>query len=460
MTGPAGFQADERRDFTWTAADRRSLGCQTVGGNSRRDDGESLHPGGQPARPSPAVIGKSPVTTTGASFAPRPDDAAAGVKGFLRDLHRQANKSPIGYASRTGAFPGAALLPRVFPLVLDANMIRGELLRMTRTGRTVLVNAANTGVFRLFVAQHVVDEVWEHYATWAKRKKVPEAAVLKAWETELLPLLRCVAIPDGWTTPDESIRLATLARPEPDGDPDDVPTATLALILGVPLLSRDGKPLEAVYGTDFDKEAHKQWLNALKAGGDLGPLGQYVQMTTKLVALLGGGAIAGMRAAASRWSWVTVLASVAGSGALAALLIPADARRSIRSRVRSALGSGLTFFAGINSAHQLAEEQFRTLAAPAPSDENLLTDLAPTAAIGRLCLRELARAPAGRLPAVELHHRLAANYDIAGGAGMVRNELRRWPCFVHVGDGEYQVGHALVLAPSDDVESMSCGPLE
>jgi predicted nucleic acid-binding protein len=345
-------------------------------------------------------------------------------------------------------------------LVLDANMIRGELIRMTRTGRTVLVNAANSGVFRLFVAQHVVDEVWEHYATWAKRKKVAEAAVLKAWETELLPLLRCVAVPDGWTTPQESARLAALARPEPDGDPDDVPTATLALILGVPLLSRDGKPLEAVYGTDFDKEAHKRWLDALKAGGDLGPLGQYMQLTTNLVVVLGGGAIAGIRAAASRWSWLTVLASVAGSGALAALLIPADARRSIRSRVGGVLGSGATFIAGINSAHQRAEEQFRTLAAPAPSDETLLTDLMPSAAIGRLCLRELSRVPASRLSAIELHGRLAANYTIAGGAGAVRDELGRWPCFVHVGDREYQVGRALILTSSDDDRPMSHYPPE
>jgi hypothetical protein len=33
-----------------------------------------------------------------------------------------------------GAFPGVILLPRVYPLVLDANMIRGELIRIGSKG--------------------------------------------------------------------------------------------------------------------------------------------------------------------------------------------------------------------------------------------------------------------------------------------------------------------------------------
>jgi predicted nucleic acid-binding protein len=191
-----------------------------------------------------------------------PHDAELQVERLVRSLHRQANVSPIEFADNAGAFPSVILLPQASPLVLDANMIRGELIRIARTGRTVLVNAANSGVFRLFVAQHVVDEVWEHYATWARRKNVDAVDVRKVWEAELLPLLRCVSIPDGWTTVDESSRIATLARPGPDGDPDDVPTATLALLLGAPLLSRDGKPLDAVYGPDFDQDAHTRsgWM--------------------------------------------------------------------------------------------------------------------------------------------------------------------------------------------------------
>jgi predicted nucleic acid-binding protein len=379
-----------------------------------------------------------------------PHDAELQIQRFVRSVHRQANVSPIEYADSSGAFPAVILLPRVFPLVLDANMIRGELIRMALTGRTVLVNAANSGVFRLFVAQHVVDEVWEHYGTWARRKKVAAAEVRNAWETELLPLLRCVIIPDSWTTVEESSRLATLARPAPHGDPDDVPTATLTLLLGAPLLSRDTKPVEAVYGPDFDKEAHQEWLDALKAGGDLGPLGQYLHLSTNLIVLLGRGAIGGLRAASARWSWPTLILAIAGSGALAALFAPADKRRQIGSALGTALDAGLTFFVGIGAAHRRAEEQFGTLAAPSPSDEQILTDLPPHAAIGRLCLRELAQAPEGRLSAAELHDRLAADYTIPGGTRIVQRELERWFCFEGVGEGEYQVGRAVVVAPAND----------
>ncbi len=149
----------------------------------------------------------------------------------------------------------------------------------------------------------------------------------------------------------------------------------------------------------------------------------------------------------ARWSSPTVILAIAGSSALTALLAPADKRRQIGSALGTALDASLTFFVGIGAAHRRAEEQFGTLAAPSPSDERILTDLSPRAAIGRLCLRELARAPEGRLSAAELHDRLAPDYTIPGGARSVQHELDRWSCFEIVGEAAYQVGRALVLAP-------------
>jgi hypothetical protein len=145
-----------------------------------------------------------------------------------------------------------------------------------------------------------------------------------------------------------------------------------------------------------------------------------------------------------------VLLAIGGSGALAVMLAPADKRKQIGSRIGTALDTGLTFFVGIGAAHRRAEEQFATLAAPSPSDERILADLAPHAAISRLCLRELARAPEGRLSEDELHDRLAGDYTIPGGTQAVARELARWSSFENVGDGEYQVGRALVLAPVND----------
>jgi hypothetical protein len=128
---------------------------------------------------------------------------------------------------------------------------------------------------------------------------------------------------------------------------------------------------------------------------------------------------------------------------LAVLLTPAGKRKQIGSRVGTALDAGLTLLMGIIAAHRRAEEQFRTLAAPTPTDERILADLAPHAAIGRLCLGELAQAPEGRLSAAELHERLASHYTISGGARTVHGELAGWSCFEDAGDGEYQVGRAL-----------------
>jgi len=141
-----------------------------------------------------------------------------------------------------------------------------------------------------------------------------------------------------------------------------------------------------------------------------------------------------------------VLSVIVAGGALAAVLTPADRLRNIGGRVGSALESGLTLFSGISAAHSRAVEQFGTLAAPSPSDERILTELAGSAAVGRICLRELARVPASQLSPTQLHDQLARSYTIPGEAATIGRALPRWPCFRHVGDGQHQVGRALIIA--------------
>ena len=89
-----------------------------------------------------------------------------------------------------------------------------------------------------------------------------------------LPLIRVVQIGEGhlaWLSPAELDRVRHLA--EPCQDPDDVPSAVLALLLEAFFLSEDVKPLRAVYG-HADLSGHREWVSILKAGGDVGQLGK------------------------------------------------------------------------------------------------------------------------------------------------------------------------------------------
>ena len=61
--------------------------------------------------------------------------------------------------------------------------------------RTILCSAANSGVLRLFCAEHVVEEVYRHAGEWATTQGLDPVAVEALWETSSLPVLRCVAIP-------------------------------------------------------------------------------------------------------------------------------------------------------------------------------------------------------------------------------------------------------------------------
>ena len=76
--------------------------------------------------------------------------------------------------------------------------------------------------------------------------------------------------------PNEQARIDILGDAEHrKGDPDDVPSAVLSLLLQAPFLTKDGNALEAVYGNSLDM-GQTEWLDALRAGGDLGQLSEYL----------------------------------------------------------------------------------------------------------------------------------------------------------------------------------------
>jgi predicted nucleic acid-binding protein len=379
------------------------------------------------------------------------------IETAVRGMHRQSSQATITLPNEYGAF-GEAGLPTVFPMVIDANALRDELLRTTRKNqRTILCNAANSGVLRLFCAAHVVEEVHKHAAEWATTQGLDPAAVQAVWETSYLPLLRCVAIPEPLTTARENERLAVLADPTSRyGDPDDVPTATLALLLGAPLLSKDASPLRAVYGDGFDHVAHARWLRALAAGGDLGPLSQYMQTASMATFAVGYGIYAAVKGLARRVSLPWLVGSAVAT-ALGSLLISPEEKQRARMTAGRFLAGALELFGEIMKLHSAAKRQFDTLAAPRPSWDDVANEVGGNRVLMRYSLYELARSPSSDLSAAELRERLPLDDSVPHGEAEVRAVLRAGCCFEQIYPGRFQVGAALAHGAATELDLLGGG---
>lgn len=365
-----------------------------------------------------------------------PEDFARLLRGIVADTHKSSAVAPIRFPDPQGAFPGDILL-RPPPVVVDANVLRNDILRACRTGgRTVLVTAANAGLLRLFCAEHVYLEVIEHSGDWTATGAVTRDAFLRRWLLEYLPLIRVVTIGEGylaWLDPAELARIRRLA--EPGQDPDDVPSAVLALLLEAFFLSEDAKPLRAVYG-DADMVKHREWVSILKAGGDVGELGKTFTLAVNLTALAGHGLASGTRRIAAATSPWLLVAAVLGA-AWWYLKRPA----STRQRVASMAESFLTCVLGAAIAYEEVQGQFISAAPKTPGWASLAAALPPAAVLGRACLHTLARSPGCDRSAAELTADLPF-LGVAQGEAKVRQVLRDAGPFTEVWRGRWQAGQA------------------
>jgi predicted nucleic acid-binding protein len=356
---------------------------------------------------------------------------------MVADRHQISAVEPIRFPGAEGAFPGDVLL-RPPPVVVDANVLRNDILRACRTGRrTVLITAANAGLLRLFCAEHVYREVIEHSGDWTAEGPITRDVFLRRWLFEYLPLIRVVLVGEGhlaWLAPAELARIRRLA--EPGQDPDDVPSATLALLLEAFFLSEDRKPLRAVYGDAYLAGRHREWVNILKAGGDAGELEKTLILAINLTGLAAHGIAGGAgRIAAATSPWVLVAAGL-GTGWWY-LSRPA----STRQRVASAAGSALTCALGAAVAYQEVQDEFTSASPETPSWASLAASLRPAAVLGRACLHTLARSPGGNCSAVELAAELPW-LGVAQGEAKVRQVLRDTGPFTEVWRGRWQAGQA------------------
>ncbi len=322
------------------------------------------------------------------------------------------------------------------PVVADTNVLLRDVAKACRQERrTILVNVANTGAVRLFCARHVLDEFAAHAARYAARRGVPFDVYIRRWESEYLPFLRLVTPAEGLLDPAEAERVALLDHgPPARRDPDDVPSAVLALHLGAFYLSTDRKPLQAVHGPGVDLKRHGEWVAVLGSAGDASELGKLLRSASGISELAGHGGLATVK-----WVWNNVSPwAVAGIAAVAGYSLwaaePEDRQRILRG------ASAVAGFVGeIAVEHQVASAAFTAMSAHVPAWAELARDVPAESVRARACLYTLARSPIPDLSAAELTDGLPV-LPASTGETAVRTTLRRHDCFHQVHRGRWQVG--------------------
>lgn len=334
------------------------------------------------------------------------------------------------------SFPAAAIVqPR--PLVGDTRFLGGDIgYACRRSQRTTMITATNAQVFRLFCAQHVVDEVLEHHGLWSEHERttVTSAQFLQRWHHEYLRMIRVVpnnGIPLDWFSPAERDRLAQL---EID-DADDIPSVKLALVARGLYLSKDRDALRAAYGAAADLIDHEEWLVRLRAGSDAAELMRMLRGAGALTYAAGYGAFSGARWIYDRLGDVSILL-----GAGTALLIWQWLRQPSRASLREGATKMIELVATIGLEQREREAHSLRALPPVPTWADLLETNDRDAVVGRACLYYLARESHGHLSAAELAAKI--RQQVACSDGRVRALLRATPCFTEVCPGRWQVGRA------------------
>lgn len=364
-----------------------------------------------------------------------PPERRSPIAESLRGLHLSRSHQPIKGTDQDGCFPPGAVA-EVPPIVLDACVLRDDILHSCSRGRTVLTNAANEGFLRLFVARHVLEEVERHSERWAADARVPHEGFLERWRSDYLPLIHLVSVPRDATemlTPAEMSRISRLMVQ----DASDVPSAVLSLLLGGLHLSVNGHALRAVYGVDVDMDEHRQWLGALSAGADSGELKLMAQSSIVSVALIATGLDAGLRRLLRAPAPI-----VMGAGAAAGLLLIVGTSPVTKEGLKSAIAAAATALVEGARLHAESSAHFEAFVPPMPSWPEIAEACDPLAVLARACVYALARAKVSDHSAVEVAD-LIPPLPVAQGSAKVRQVLRCQPCFKEIYRGRWQVGMSI-----------------
>jgi hypothetical protein len=367
-------------------------------------------------------------------------EVTASIRSVLKQLHIRASGSVIVLPDAAGAFP-MAMLTNVPPVVVDANTLRNDVLySCTHDGRrTTLTNAASAGLLRPFCAAHVLNEVVEHHREWAEQEHVPVDDFVACWNQQYAPLLRVIEeVPTGLLTAEEQIRIDALHSE----DPDDVPSATLALLIQGFYLTTDRRARAAVYGVDATSEELRGWLSVLQAGGDAGLLGAQFEFTMVVTELLGHAARSlfdRLTRELPTWLRLMIVAGLVAAGGYLARRSSAETRDRFARGLDQLMGLAVA----AREVYDVAVEQLRAVTPAVPSWAALAASTGAERVLVRASLHALARSKMSHQSAVELAGQLSL-LPVAQGPQRVREVLRGRGCFSEVYRGRWQVGRALV----------------
>jgi predicted nucleic acid-binding protein len=321
--------------------------------------------------------------------------------------------------------------------VVDANVLRHEVGRICRAQRrTILVTGANTRAFRLFCADHVIEEVERHARRWATELQVDYSLFIKTWNSTYVPLLRRVDTSSLETMllPDERARVEQLRTRR---DPDDVPSVTLALAMGALFLTEDKAPYEAVHGRKTNRTEIRAWLSLLRDGGNAEELNKINSVTLFFP-------LASIAAVFSAGRWLHARSALAMLGvciasAVGAVLVPQSLYRrgwmTIKDVV-STVGDGLIM------PQLQASQRVRSALSPFPNWSELVQGSTPDDALARACLYQLARSRNSPSRPGQLARELPS-LGISTAAARVGKMLHQRQCFYEPYRGKWQIGQPI-----------------
>jgi hypothetical protein len=303
--------------------------------------------------------------------------------------------------------------------ILDTNTIFNDLVYQLRRGREegAMVSSARAGAVRLFASAHVYEEVYERAPTQERRGICP-AELIGLFERRYLPQIRFVDV--------EGLPSGARALAVEDADPDDLPTARLALALAPCHVYTDDPDLtEAGFGTE------RNWLRLIRSSERAMHVDQTALITAEL-AKWGWRKLAPWLERRLRETGPMDVVLGAAIGVLILSVVPAGGmarlERSIDAGGRFLAGAGeLGASAGLGLLGERARQtgylsEHLVAGEPSPTEEaRLARELASSGPLG---LEELAATLAR--PAADLHAMLV-----------------RLPCF-SAGPSGWQVGRRLL----------------
>jgi hypothetical protein len=296
------------------------------------------------------------------------------------------------------------------------------------------VNAANAGALRLFCAEHVVDEMYDHIRRDAASMRLMAQTLLGRWETEYLPLLRVVpdnALDQTILTGAERRRVTHLLASK------DVPSVILAMALGAFYLTEDRPARWAVYDERASSQDLLNWLAPLKDGGSADQLGgaAFIMLALPTAAAMNLADLGKWLAESVPWLFWPLAA--VGLGATLARTSCAGLRSAV-----TGVGVGLEVLAECSKPYVEMVVRFRAMAPTTPTWTQLGAETGRRKVLLRACLWTLSRRPESDASAVELADRLPI-LGVGQNANLVREALWNSACFSQPYKGRWQVGHAV-----------------